>query len=68
MDNMVINRMPIIYNDEYINQIPEDLFNTTMAFKAYQSKQLFILKIGDFGARRNMMKNIVTILENDLKT
>ena len=53
------------YNDltnEFILEISNELFTTTMAYVAFENKQIFINKIHDKQVRYTMLKNILLLV------
>jgi hypothetical protein len=54
-----------LYNDltnEFILQISDELFSTTMAYNSFTKKQMFINKIHDTQVRYMMLKNILVLV------
>ena len=52
--------MPIInFSDEEILNIPDDLFQQTLAYRYYGNKILFVRKIKDLTIRQKMLREIV---------
>ena len=53
------------YNDlinEFILEISDELFTTTMAYNIFKHKQLFVNKIHDNQVRYRMLRNILQIV------
>ena len=48
--------------DEFILEISNELFITTMAYNAFKNKQILINKIRDRKVRYTMLKNILQVM------
>lgn len=60
INGIVINNYSVLTND-YVLAISDELFNQTIAYKAWGNKQRFIDKMHDFAIRFKQLKPIITL-------